>query len=158
VELHGATSRRPAALDSRGLCSGCRPLIGYVWALAPCLPDPGSDHVTHACDLALAMVEGMPTLNAEPGTDVALRVGVNTGNAVAGAVSTSRSSYDVRGDTLNLTSRLESNGPSGVVAVSAGVALALDRHHRGETLGTKNLTGQGPTEIYQLVPQVREPA
>ena len=35
----------------------------------------------------------MPALNAELGTDFAVRVGVNTGSAVAGVVGTSKFSY-----------------------------------------------------------------
>ena len=114
------------------------------------LPDPDSDHVTHACDLALAMVDAMPALNAELGTDFQLRVGVNAGSAVAGVVGTSKFSYDVWGDTVNLASRLESNGVPGVVAVSVGVAQALDERHTVESLGTRDLKGQGPTEFYRL--------
>jgi len=58
------------------------------------LSDPDSDHVRHACELALAMVEAMTALNAELGAGFQLRVGVNTGSAVAGVVGTSKFSYD----------------------------------------------------------------
>jgi len=124
--------------------------IGDGYMAATGLPNPDPAHIAHACDLALAMVEAMPALNAELGTDFALRVGVNTGSAVAGVVGTSKFSYDVWGDTVNLASRLESNGAPGVVAVSASVTRALDERHTVEALGTRDLKGQGPTELYRL--------
>jgi adenylate cyclase len=128
--------------------------IGDGYMAATGLPDPDPAHVAHACDLALAMLDAMAALNAELGTDFALRVGVNTGSAVAGVVGTSKFSYDVWGETVNLASRLESNGAPGVVAVSAGVAQALDGHYRVEALGVKDLKGQGPTEIHRLGPRL----
>lgn len=112
----------------------------------------------HACDLALVILEAMPALNTELGADFALRVGVNTGSAVAGVVGTSKVSYDVWGDIVNLASRLESNGAPGVVTVSASVAQALEGHHRVEVLGVKDRKGQGNTEIYRLFPEVPGPA
>jgi len=39
--------------------------IGDGYMAATGLPDPDPAHVAHACDLALAMVEAMPALNAE---------------------------------------------------------------------------------------------
>lgn len=115
------------------------------------LPDPDPDHLRHACDLALAMVHAMPALNTELGTGFQLRVGVNTGSAVAGVVGTSKFRYDVWGDTVNLASRLESNGTPGAVAVSEGVARALDGQYTIEAVGTKDLKGQGPTAVHRLL-------
>ncbi len=80
----------------------------------------------------------------------ALRVGVNTGSVVAGVVGASKFSYDVWGDTVNLASRLESNGTPGLVVTSAAVAAALDGRYEVEPLGRRDLKGQGQTEIYRL--------
>lgn len=124
--------------------------IGDGYMAAAGLPDPDPDHVAHACDLALAMVEAMPGLNTDMGTDFALRVGVHTGPAVAGVVGTSKFAYDVWGDTVNLASRLESTGTPGLVVTSAAVAAALNGLHHVEPVGVKDLKGQGPTEIYRL--------
>lgn len=92
----------------------------------------------------------MPRLNAELGTDFALRVGVNTGPAVAGVVGASKFAYDVWGETVNLASRLESNGIPGLVVTSAGVAASVGGPYTFEPLGVKDLKGQGLTEIYRL--------
>jgi len=64
----------------------------------------------------------------------------------------------VWGDTVNLASRLESKGAPGVVAVSAVVAQAVNGRHTVDALGTKHVKGQGPTEVFRLIPRIREPA
>lgn len=125
--------------------------IGDGYMAACGLPDPDPDHVAHACDLALAMVAAMPALNAELGTRFELRVGFNTGSAVAGIVGSSKFSYDVWGDMVNLASRLESNGVPGVVVTSAAVADALKDRYTLEPLGAKDLKGQGMTDVYAVL-------
>ena len=125
--------------------------IGDGYMAACGLPDPDPDHVAHACDLALAMVSAMPALNAELGTRFQLRVGVNTGSAVAGIVGSSKFSYDVWGDMVNLASRLESNGSPGVVVTSTAVAEALQQSYIFEPLGAKHLKGEGMTDLFAVV-------
>jgi hypothetical protein len=51
--------------------------IGDGYMAACGLPDPNPEHVTHGCDLALAMLDAMPDLNTQLGTDFQLRVGVH---------------------------------------------------------------------------------
>ena len=124
--------------------------IGDGYMAATGLPDADPLHVEHACELALELVSAMPELNARLGTDFSLRVGVNTGPAVAGVVGTSKFAYDVWGETVNLASRLESNGQPGVVVTSAAVAAAVGGCYHLEPLGVKDLKGQGPTPTYRL--------
>ena len=77
-------------------------------------------------------------------------MGRGAGPAVAGAVGTSKFAYDVWGETVNLASRLESNGQPGVVVTSATVAAAVGGRYHLEPLGVKDPKGQGPTPTYRL--------
>jgi adenylate cyclase len=75
------------------------------------LDDP--DHAEHAVQAALAMLKELEELNrrwaAEGRPTLAIGVGVNTGDMVAGNIgSESIMSYTVIGDAVNLGSRLES--------------------------------------------------
>jgi adenylate cyclase len=75
------------------------------------LDDP--DHAEHAVQAALAMLRELEELNrrwaAESRPTLAIGVGINTGDMVAGNIgSESIMSYTVIGDAVNLGSRLES--------------------------------------------------
>ncbi|MFZ5871854.1 MAG: adenylate/guanylate cyclase domain-containing protein [Actinomycetota bacterium] len=129
--------------------------IGDGYMAACGLPDPDPDHVAHACELALAMVDAVPALNAELGTRFQLRVGVNAGSAVAGIVGASKFSYDVWGDMVNLASRLESSAAPGSVVTSAAVAALLQGRYTFESLGDKDLKGAGTTEVFAVVGPAR---
>ena len=124
--------------------------IGDGYMAATGLPDPDPDHVRHACDLALALVDAMPGINADLGTSFQLRVGLHTGPAIAGVVGSTKFSYDVWGDTVNLASRMESNGTPGLVVASSAVAAALREGYVAVPLGIRDLKGQGETQFYRL--------
>ena len=64
-----------------------------------------TDHSARMCELALRMREAMPTINEELGSAFQLRIGLDTGRLVAGVVGSSRFSFDLWGDTVNLASR-----------------------------------------------------
>jgi class 3 adenylate cyclase len=93
----------------------------------------------------------MPDLNATLGTDFQLRIGVHTGQAVAGVIGTAKFSYDVWGDTVNLASRLESTGEPGTVSVSADVVAAVADGFRFEPAGRREMKGRGQVEVYHLL-------
>ncbi|PWL31358.1 MAG: hypothetical protein DCO96_03955 [Fluviicola sp. XM-24bin1] len=54
-----------------------------------------------------------------------IRIGIHVGPVVAGVIGTRRYTYDLWGDTVNLSSRLESQGEAGKIAVSEAVASQL---------------------------------
>jgi class 3 adenylate cyclase len=65
------------------------------------------------------------------GANIGVRVGAATGSVVAGVIGTSKPSYDIWGETVNLSSRLESNGKVGEVLVCAKTFELLGMGERG---------------------------
>ncbi|TAH04226.1 MAG: hypothetical protein EAZ17_02265 [Sphingobacteriales bacterium] len=65
-----------------------------------------------------------------------IRIGINTGSIVAGVVGKKKYAYDIWGNTVNIASRMESNGEPGMLNISADTyALIKDRFdctHRGK--------------------------
>jgi adenylate cyclase len=114
-------------------------------------PEENPRHVGVMCELALQMQAAMPEINSELGTDFRLRVGLNTGRLVAGVVGTSRFSYDLWGDTVNVASRMEALGPPDQIRVTQAVVDAAADHWVFEAAGTCDVKGKGPTETYLLV-------
>lgn len=77
-----------------------------------------------------------------------LRIGIHTGNVVAGIVGLNKFAYDIWGDTVNIASRMESSSESGKINVS-GVTYELvkedfDCTHRGK-VKAKN---KGEVDMY----------
>jgi adenylate cyclase len=84
------------------------------------------DHALRACRAALAMLGELPGLNARwaqrIGTDLALGIGLNTGEALVGNTgSRQRLKYGPLGNTVNLASRVEgATKPMGVPVLVTG--------------------------------------
>jgi class 3 adenylate cyclase len=77
-----------------------------------------------------------------------LRVGIHVGPVVAGVVGKKKYAYDIWGSTVNIASRMESNGAPGKVNISASTyELIKDRFicsHRGK-IHAKNV---GEIDMY----------
>lgn len=103
-------------------------------------PLPQEDPVYLACCAAMDMVEGAKTLGKELeekyGRTVGFGVGVHYGPAVVGNIGAAkRMDYTAIGDTVNTSSRLESNAPAGTVYISRIVADALGSRAKTTSLG-----------------------
>ena len=75
-----------------------------------------------------------------------IRIGIHTGPVVAGIIGRHKFIYDVWGDTVNIASRLESQGVAGRIQVSESIQTALSETYRFEGRGNIALKGKGETE------------
>lgn len=79
-----------------------------------------------------------------------LRLGIHTGEVIAGVIGTKRFAYDIWGDSVNVASRMEASAEVGKVNIS-GVTYALvkeffDCEHRGK-IKAKN---KGEVDMYYV--------
>jgi adenylate cyclase len=117
------------------------------------------DHAARAIRAALEMQERVAEWNAErrEGPEILVRIGINTGKAVAGEIgSVNKMEYTVLGDTVNTASRLESGvARPGTVVVGGQTRDSVGDEFDLESLGTFSLKGK---EKEVLVYQVRSAA
>ncbi|NWG72687.1 MAG: response regulator [Parvularculaceae bacterium] len=124
--------------------------IGDAYMLAGGIPVPRDDHAQAVADVALEMVRAMDRMNAANGTDLKMRIGINTGPIVAGVIGKRKFTYDLWGDTVNVASRMESSGLPGAIQVSESTYLALKDDFVLEERGIVPCKGLGDVKTYLL--------
>ena len=104
-------------------------------------PVAHEDDAERAVRAGLGMQDAMVEVNdgLPAGAHFALRVGVNTGEVLAGAVG---DAYTVTGDTVNVASRLQSAATPGSVTVGERTMRATDAAVRYEELEPLDLKGK----------------
>eukprot|EP00164_Ancoracysta_twista_P009295 GFYU01013706.1.p1 GENE.GFYU01013706.1~~GFYU01013706.1.p1 ORF type:complete len:525 (-),score=94.06 GFYU01013706.1:73-1647(-) len=106
--------------------------------------------------MGLAMVKQVEFIARDLGEDLSIRVGIHTGQVVAGVIGVERFAYDVWGDTVNQASRLESTGEAGSVVISEAVKNKLEDYFHVEFMGQKTMKGLGAVDTYVAVKQTRQ--
>jgi class 3 adenylate cyclase len=114
--------------------------------------EDGVHHTRRAVAMGLEMIAAVEAWARTSPVPLTLRVGIHSGPVVAGVLGRSRFSYDLWGDTVNIASRMESQGVPGAVQVSAAVAASLDPAVAREPAGVIEVRGVGPMETFLVRP------
>ena len=98
------------------------------------------DHAIRACLAALGVQEETKRLavdvHARDGVDLQLRVGLNSGQVIAGEIGSGALGYTAVGEQVGMAQRMESVAPPGGVMLSASTARLVDG---AATLGESEL-------------------
>ncbi|MCU7836634.1 MAG: adenylate/guanylate cyclase domain-containing protein [gamma proteobacterium symbiont of Taylorina sp.] len=124
--------------------------IGDAYMAASGLPEARDDHAAIAADFALHLQDEMNNLDDNLGKIFKIRIGIHSGEAVAGIIGTRKFSYDVWGDTVNTASRMESHGISGEIQVSQSTYHLLKKTYIFEERGMLEIKGKGQMHTYLL--------
>jgi adenylate cyclase len=117
--------------------------IGDAYMAVAGLPVPAPDHAVRAAHMALDMLEAIDRFNAQTGSTLQVRIGINTGAGVAGVIGKRKFIYDLWGDAVNIASRMESHGVAGRVQVTESTRGRLGEQFRLEERGAIELKGKG---------------
>ena len=129
--------------------------IGDAYMCAGGIPTPNDSHALDAVRAGLEMQKFMTTQNAkrvaEGKTPWELRIGVHTGPVVAGVVGKKKYAYDIWGSTVNIASRMESNGQAGRVNVSASTFELVKESYNCEHRGKISAKNVGEIDMYYII-------
>ena len=92
--------------------------IGDAYMVASGIPEPIDNHAKSIALFAIDMLAVLEKLADEENENFSLRIGIHSGPVVAGVIGKSKFAYDLWGDTVNVASRMESNGQPGFIQVS----------------------------------------
>lgn len=76
------------------------------------------------------------------------RIGIHTGPVITGVVGKHKFAYDIWGDSVNVASRMESNGQAGRVNISADTYQHVKEFFACTHRGSRQVKGKGEIEMY----------
>jgi adenylate cyclase len=124
--------------------------IGDAYMLVGGVPTQNSEHVEAVADMALGMLKEIERLNQENNENFKIRVGIHTGPVVAGVIGKNKFIYDLWGDTVNVASRMESQGIPDCIQVSQTTYWRLKDKFHFEQRGPIDVKGKGKMITYLL--------
>lgn len=127
-------------IDAYGLCK--IKTIGDAYLIAAGVPngiDSPVDTAIKCCEDLLTKIRGF---------EMDLRIGIHSGEVVAGVVGEQRQVYDIWGDTVNTASRVESNGINGSIVITKAAYEQL--HDKSRFLPHESLLMKGKSHEIQL--------
>jgi adenylate cyclase len=129
--------------------------IGDAVMVAGGIPEHCEDHLELTAGLALAMLKTVREKYSEKyGID--LRIGIDSGEIIAGVIGRRKFLYDLWGSTVNTASRMESTGTVGRIQVTERVYKKLRRAFSFERRGEISCKGMGEVTTYYLNGRLEE--
>jgi adenylate cyclase len=125
--------------------------IGDAYMVAGGLPEPDPDHAKKIAYFALEMIELLKIQSEKIGIILELRIGIHSGNAVAGVIGKKKFIYDLWGESVNTASRMESSGIPGAIQVSESTYFLLKDEFYFSERKNVHLKGIGVVNSYILI-------
>ncbi|HUF38667.1 MAG TPA: adenylate/guanylate cyclase domain-containing protein [Anaerolineales bacterium] len=121
--------------------------VGDGYMAAAGVPVPMPDHAIAMANLALEMVD---YIDGHRNGRLQIRIGMNSGEAVAGIVGTTKFHYDLWGDAVNIAARMESHGVPGKIQIARGSYERIKDRFACTSRGQVDIKGKGPMETWFL--------
>ena len=118
------------------------------------LPDPSPNHAISLAEMALDMLEAISILDDETAEPLHIRIGINSGPLSAGVIGKKKFIYDLWGDTVNVASRMESNGLKNHIHTSEATYQLLKDLFKFEKRDILKIDGKGSMQTYFLTSRV----
>ncbi|HNL70245.1 MAG TPA: adenylate/guanylate cyclase domain-containing protein, partial [Leptospiraceae bacterium] len=125
--------------------------IGDAYMIVGGLPEPDPHHAENVARFALEMLDVVRQYRQENGLPLELRIGINSGDAVAGVIGKKKFIYDLWGDSVNTASRMESHGLPGQIQVTESTYMLLKDKFQFSERGSMEVKGLGIVKSYLLM-------
>ncbi len=109
--------------------------IGDSYMIASGLPSEREDHAERAVDCAFDMLDYLANRNKYSSNTWNMRVGIHSGEVIAGIVGKLKYTYDVWGESVSIARYLERYGKPGKINISTAVKNLLNNGYTFEGNG-----------------------
>ncbi len=123
--------------------------VGDAYVAVAGMPTPSADHAVNAVRMALDirdLIDQRKTMLGERGFEI--RIGVHSGEVVAGIVGVKKFQYDIWGDTVNTAARMEECCEAGQVNISGATHALVKEHFRCTYRGEIEAKHKGLRKMY----------
>jgi len=124
--------------------------IGDAYMVATGLSGSAANHAEQVADLALGMQKAFGEFREQNQVDLKLRIGVHSGAVIAGVIGQQKFAYDLWGDTVNIASRMESEGLPDQIQISAETWNLIHDRFVTSSRGQIEIKGHSPRVAYLL--------
>jgi len=128
--------------------------IGDAYMCAGGVPVRNSTNPIDACLVGLQIqnyMEGLKQEALDVGAEYwSLRLGINTGDVIAGVIGSKRLAYDVWGTTVNHAQRMEMLGKPGKVTITKSTFLLIEPYFECIHLGVAETKSKGLIDMYEV--------
>jgi adenylate cyclase len=124
--------------------------VGDSYMVAVGLPVVCENHAQVIASLALDIQAYIDSGILFHKKAINIRIGINSGPAMAGVIERKKISYHVWGDTVNTASRMESHGIPGQIQISENTYDLIRETFLCEPRGIIDVKGKGPMKTYLL--------
>lgn len=150
----GALNSLYSRIDERAKREGIEKIktIGDSYMAAAGLfgNEPAEKNAFAIVNFARGMLEDIEDFNATSDVKLFMRIGINSGNLIAGVIGKTKFVYDIWGDTVNVASRMESSGETSRIHVSEFTRnLTKDAIEYSEPVEME-IKGKGMMKTYYL--------
>lgn len=134
--------------------------IGDAYMCASGIPTPCDEYLLNMVKAALEIRQVMEVRNSARKKDGLmpweLRIGIHVGPLVAGVVGKKKYAYDIWGSTVNIASRMESNGEPGEINMSETTYMLIKDHYHCHYRGKIYAKNVGEIDMYFLGEEIRK--
>lgn len=124
--------------------------IGDSYLAVGGLPKPNDQHCQGIANMALEINQVIKE-KYTPKYNLTLRMGIHTGQAVAGVIGNKKFVYDIWGDCVNVASRFEASGHPEKIHITEDVKNVLGADYIYEDCGKIAIKGKGMMHSYFLL-------
>lgn len=122
--------------------------MGDSYMVGGGFPKESDNHAVDVVSTALEMIDYLNKRNEHSANKWEMRVGVHSGNVVAGIVGKNKFTYDVWGNAVNIAREMEKNSHPGKINITSATHEMIKEKFNCQYHEKVKITGNGLTETY----------